>query len=341
MTKGQSLCIINILDTREYRGKTKVSLRGTFSFNRSDLLILGGIMKFAYYPGCTLKTAAKNFEVSTLSALEKLGIELIELPRWNCCGTVYSLASDDLIHHVAPIRNLIRVKEAGENRVVTLCAMCYNTLKRSNLRIKENEEDRNKINSFMDREEIDYEGDVEVLHLLEILKTEIGFNKIKQNVKNSLNDIKIAPYYGCLLLRPDDAKIDDPENPTIMEDFIRSVGAEPIDFPYKNECCGSYHTVNELDLVVERAHLIISYAKRLGADMLITSCPLCEFNLDRRQKEVKEKFADFEVLPVLYFTQILAVALGLDSKYYGFNLNYVDPNPVLKRYYEHKQEKSL
>jgi heterodisulfide reductase subunit B len=298
-------------------------------------------MKFAYYPGCTLKTTAKNFEVPTLAALEKLGVELVELPRWNCCGTVYSLASDDLMHHIAPIRNLIRVKEAGENKVVTLCAMCYNTLKRSNLRIRENEEDRDKINNFMDREEIDYEGDVEVLHLLEILKDGVGFDKIKENIKNSLDELKVAPYYGCLLLRPDEAKIDDPENPTIMENFIRSVGAEPIDFPYKNECCGAYHTVNELDLVVERTHAIIGYAKNAGADVVLTSCPLCEFNLDRRQKEVKEKFTGFQGLPVLYFTQLLSIALGLDQKYYRFDLNYVDPSPVLKRYYERKSSEQL
>lgn len=292
-------------------------------------------MKFAYYPGCTLKTSAKNFEVPALAALEKLGVELVELPRWNCCGTVYSLASDDLMHHIAPIRNLIRVKEEGENKVVTLCAMCYNTLKRSNLRIRENEEDRDKINNFMDREEIDYKGDVEVLHLLEILRDEVGFDKIRENVRNPLDDLKIASYYGCLLLRPDEAKIDDPENPTIMEDFIGSIGAEPIDFPYKNECCGAYHTVNGIDLVVERAYSIISSAKKLGADILVTSCPLCEFNLDRRQKEVKEKFTGFEGIPVLYFTQILAVALGLDPEYYRFDLNYVDPNPVFKKSYAH------
>ena len=144
-------------------------------------------MKIPYYPGCTLKTQAKNFEISALASAKVLGIELVELPRWNCCGTVFSLTSDDLIHHVAPIRNLIRVEEMNkegimkdEYRLVTLCSMCYNTLKRANLRIKENPEELKKINAFMHLEE-DYQGKVKVVHFLEILK-EIGFEKIKQKL---------------------------------------------------------------------------------------------------------------------------------------------------------------
>ena len=135
-------------------------------------------MKISYYPGCTLKTTAKNFEDSAIAALMRLGVELTELPRWNCCGTVYSLASDDLIHKLAPIRNLIRVKEQKQSRVLTLCAMCYNTLKRANIFIREDSESRDKMNDFMYREEIDYEGDVEVLHLLEFLRDEIKFAEI-------------------------------------------------------------------------------------------------------------------------------------------------------------------
>ena len=287
-------------------------------------------MKIPYYPGCTLKTTAKNFEDSALASLKELGIELAELPRWNCCGTVYSLASDDLMHQLAPIRNLIRVKEQGEKRVVTLCSMCYNTLKQANLRIKESEEDRNKINDFMYEEETKYEGDVEVFHALQILRDEIGFEKIKAAVKKPLKGLKIAPYYGCLLLRPDSVKIDDPENPSIFDNLIESLGAEALDFPYKNECCGAYQTVSKKELVVERTRTIVSYAKNMGADLIITSCPLCEFNLDSRQKEVKEKYPDFEEIPVLYFTQLMVIAFGLNKKYRRFDLNYINPEPLLK-----------
>lgn len=287
-------------------------------------------MKLSYYPGCTLKTNAKNFEDSAIAALNELGVELVELPRWNCCGTVYSLTSDDLIHKLAPIRNLIRVKEQGEDMVVTFCAMCYNTLKRANIFVQENEESRDKMNDLMDREEINYEGDVKVVHILEFLRDEIGFDEIAKKVKRRSNGLNVASYYGCLLLRPEEVGIDDMENPTILENLLKALDVGTVDFPYNNECCGAYHTVNKVDLVAQRTYTIINYAKKLGADMLITSCPLCEFNLDRRQKEVKKKFPDFEELPVLYFTQLMGLAFGLDKKSLRFDLNYINPEPLLK-----------
>jgi heterodisulfide reductase subunit B len=287
-------------------------------------------MTIPYYPGCTLKTTAKNFEDSAIGVFKTLDLELKELKRWNCCGTVYSLAADDLMHHLAPIRNLIRVKEEGGDRVVTLCSMCYNTLKRSNLRISQNEDDRQKINDFMDREEVNYEGDVQVLHGLEILKGEIGFERVGQAVKRPLEGLKVAPYYGCLLLRPDEVGIDDSENPTILEDLIRALGAEPIDFPYRNECCGAYHTVNEPQIVADKAYAIMECAKSMEADVVVTSCPLCQFNLDTRQRDVKKKYPGFMELPALYFTQLMAVAFGLPTEVCRFDLNYVSPEEVFK-----------
>ncbi len=288
-------------------------------------------MKIPYYPGCTLKANAKNFEDSALASLKELDVELDELPRWNCCGTVYSLSTDDLIHHVAPIRNLIRVKEQNTNKVVTLCAMCYNTLKRANLRVKKNPEDLEKINNLMYLEKIKYEGDVEVFHLLEILKNEIGFNTISKKVKRPLRNLKIACYYGCLLVRPKEIGFDDVENPLIMEDLITSLGGEPVDFPYKTECCGAYQTVNEVSVVASRAYQILNSAREKGAEVIAVSCPLCAFNLDHRQKNIKEKYLDFKNIPVLYFTQLMAIALGLDQKVLNFNLHYVNPQPILKK----------
>jgi len=283
-------------------------------------------MKVLYYPGCTLKTSARNFEDSAIASLKVLGVDLVELKRWNCCGTVYSLTSDDLIHKVAPIRNLIRVKEQGEgdDRVVTLCSMCYNTLKQANDFFKGDKESRDKMNDFMDRE-IDYNGDVEVLHLLTFLKEVIGFDNVAKKVKNKLSNLKVASYYGCLLLRPQNAAIDNPENPTILEDLFTSLGIEVVNFPYKNECCGSYNTVNAVDLIVERTYRIINSARSLGANIIATSCPLCQFNLDRRQKDVKEKYYDFEEMPVVYFTQIMGRAFNVERESLRVDLNYVEP----------------
>lgn len=292
-------------------------------------------MKIPYYPGCTLKTSAKNFEDSALAAAGALGLELVELPRWNCCGTVYSLTSDDLIHHVAPIRNFVRVQEMNqrgdvedEYRLLTLCSMCYNTLKRSNLRVRENADDLEKINNLMYLEQ-DYLGKVTVIHFLSLLK-EMGFAAIAKKVKNPLKNLKVAPYYGCMLLRPQEVAIDDPEDPTIQQELFAALGADVVENPYQKVCCGSYQTVHDKRIVADLAYDILSHAQKKGAECVATSCPLCAFNLDNRQKEVKEIHPDFKEIPVFYFTQLMAIAFGLDRKYAGFDLNYIDPEPLLQ-----------
>jgi len=292
-------------------------------------------MKIAYYPGCTLTVTAKNFSDSAVESAKVLGIEMVELPRWNCCGAVYSLTSDDLIHHVGAIRNLVRVQEMNEDglvendfRLVTLCSMCYSVLKRANLLVKENAEDLKKINDFMSLEK-DYETNVEVVHFLTVLE-DLGFENVKEKVVNPLKDLKVAAYYGCMMLRPKEVGIDDPEDPSIQEELLTCLGAEPINSAYKTRCCGSYQTVRDKYAVAEMAYDILGRAQQEGAEAITTSCPLCAFNLDQRQKEVIEKHPDFRETPVFYFTQLMAVAFGLDQKYTGFGINYVDPRPLLK-----------
>lgn len=287
-------------------------------------------MRVSYYPGCTLKNTAKNFEDSTLGALERLGVSVEELDRWYCCGTVFSLTSDNLIHHVGPIRNLVRVKETGSDTVMTLCAMCYNTLKRANERMKKEPESLEKINSFMWNETVDYEADVKILHLLELLRDEIRFDYVAEKVVKPLRNLKISNYYGCLLVRPKDIGFDDVENPTVMEKLVTALGAEPVDFPYKTECCAAYQTVDNPGIVADRTHRIINSAREQGAEVVVVSCPLCAFNLDHRQKETILKFPDFSYMPVLYFTQVLAIALGCPEDTLGFDLHYIDPRPLLK-----------
>ncbi len=288
-------------------------------------------MKISYYPGCTLKSNAKNFEDSTLCSLKQLDVEVEELPRWNCCGTVFSLATDDLIHHVAPIRNLIRVKESNTDRVMTLCAMCYNTLKRANERVKGDEESLDKINEFMYREDVKYEGDVKVLHLLELLRDEIEFENVAKKVVKPLKDLKVANYYGCMLVRPKEIGFDDVENPTILENLTSVLGATPIDFPYKTECCAAYQTVDKPEIVAERTYHILTSAQSQGAEIVTVSCPLCAFNLDNRQKETLQKYPEFKNIPILYFTQIMAIALGCPEESLRFDLHFIDPKPVLKQ----------
>lgn len=285
-------------------------------------------MELCYYPGCTLKTTAKNFEKPAIASIEKLGHKMIELPRWNCCGTVHSLATDDLMHQLAPVRTLIRVLETGADKVVTLCAMCYNTLKQTNRIILEDTDKRERINNFLD-EERDYTGNVSILHLLEFLRDEVGFDKIKDEVKRPLKGLKLSPYYGCLLLRPEGIGIDDIEAPRVMEDFIEALGGEVVESPFKIECCGSYHTVNDIEPVVERTKMIIDASIIRGADAIVVGCPLCFFNLDNRQRDVKGRYNEFNSIPVFYFTQILAIALGIDENICDFGEHFVDPRPML------------
>ncbi len=287
-------------------------------------------MKICYYPGCTLKNHAKNFEDSAICSLNTIGVEVDELKRWNCCGTVFSLTTDDLIHHVAPIRNLIRAKEANYDKVMTLCSMCYNTLKRANERVKSDPDSLDVLNNFMDREKIQYEGDVEVFHLLELLKDEIGFESLAKKIVKPLKKLKIASYYGCLLVRPKEIGLDDMENPTILEDLMATLGADPVDFPYKTECCGAYQTVDRPDIIADRTNRILTSARDHGAEIVVVSCPLCAFNLDQRQKQTVEKYPEFKHIPVLYFTQALAIALGCSENTLGFDLNFIDPKPILK-----------
>jgi len=283
---------------------------------------------YAYYPGCTLKTTAKNFEVSALASMAVLGHDLVEMEDWNCCGTVHSLATDDLMHHLAPIRTLIKARDSKDEKLVTLCAMCFNTLKRANGIMREDEDKRTRINTFLDEEE-GYDGSVEVVHLLEVLRDDIGFDEIGASVKRPLKGLRIAPYYGCLLLRPEAMGIDDVESPSVMEDLIGSLGGEVVNSPFKIECCGSYHTVNNVDAVAERTRLIVGDSGKRGADMIVVGCPLCFFNLDLRQRDVDKINSGFKGLPVLYFTQLLALALGLDASVCEFDEHFVDPRMVL------------
>jgi len=277
-------------------------------------------MKISYYPGCTLKSKAKNLEDSAIASMRELGVEMEELPRWNCCGAVHSLADDDLIHQVAPVRDLIRAKEQGSDKLVTLCSMCYNSLARANLIMLTDEEKRNTINTFMD-EEIDYQGEVEVLHFLTFLEEYIGWDKIREKVKNPLKGLKIAPYYGCTLQRPRNVAIEPPGQYRLMIQLIEALGGEYVYFPAFDRCCGSYQILGHPEAAQDTSAIILNSAEKTGAEALILSCPLCEYNLGKKQKGLVKagKITDF--MPTFYFTQLLALALGVDPETCRFDLN--------------------
>jgi heterodisulfide reductase subunit B len=277
-------------------------------------------MKVSYYPGCTLKTKAKNMDTTLVGSLKALGVDVEELPRWNCCGAVLSLSDDDLLHLIAPVRNLIRAMEQGSEILITACSMCYNTLARANLIVRNDKEKLDTLNSFME-EEPNYEGDMEVMHLLNFLEQEVGWDKVKEQVKKPLEGLKVAPYYGCTLMRPKEIAIDPRNYARIFQEFLEALGATVVDFPAAHDCCGSYQMVSNPEIAMENCSKILQSAGKWSADIIASSCPLCEFNLGRMQAAIIDKHPEIKTIPTIYFTQLLAIALGLPKEDCHLELN--------------------
>lgn len=262
-------------------------------------------MRYSYYPGCTLKTKAKVFEDTTLQTAKALGLELVEVEEWQCCGALYPLNTDEIFPLLSPVRALSQAKDDELDKMVTLCAGCYNVFKRTNKVIREDKDVRNKVNGYLEE---DYAGQVDVVHYLEVLKNDVGFDALAEKVVQKLEGRKIAPYYGCLLLKPRaEMDFDNVENPSIFEDFLRALGAEVVDYPYKTECCGSYLSMANEEVAKAAVSRIINSAEKNGAESFIVACPLCKYNLEECQKSLSD--SEEVKLPVLYFTELLAEAL--------------------------------
>ena len=284
-------------------------------------------MRIPYYPGCTLNTKGKGFDNSARASARELGLELVELEEWNCCGATFPLLVDNMLDLAGPARVLISARQEGQ-RLAVACSTCYNVLKRTNKVIREDEDSREKLNFFL---EADYSGDLEVLDLLQVLRDEIGFDQVKEAVKKPLSELKVAAYYGCMVLRPPaEVAYEDPENPRALDDLMIALGAEAVDYSHRGECCGAYLAVKSIQVTAEMGFTILASAQRSGAELVVTNCPLCQFNLDRMQKAMRSRHAGFHPIPVLYFTQLLGIALGLDSDDFELDRHYVDPRPLLE-----------
>ena len=260
-------------------------------------------MTFSYFPGCTLKTKGARLDRCAQLAAKALGFTLEELPEWQCCGAVYPMARDEVATRLSSVRALVQAKD-DDRPLVTLCSACHHVIKRVNGDMKNDLDIRTKVNNYLQLE-TPYAGETEVLHYLEVLRDKIGWDAVKAAVKKPLTGRKIGAYYGCLLLRPSrEMGFDDPENPTILEDFIRALGAEPVYYALRNECCGGYTTLENRGFAAKQAQKIVDNAKHAGAEVLITACPLCMYNLTQN--------TDGSV-PVRYFTELLAEALGAEE----------------------------
>ena len=264
------------------------------------------MQSYLYFPGCTLRTMARDFDASAKASARALGFELKEMEGWLCCGAVFSNVDDNLITKAGPNRILSRAQKESST-LATLCAGCYNVLKRTTIHANHASPSQQSINAF---NEDPFNGGVEVLHFLEILRDRIGFERIEKAVKTPLKGLPVGAYYGCLLLRPaTEMKFDDPNRPSIMENLLAKLGCTPVDYPARTECCGSYLGVSSLEHTEPLTKRILTSAKECGARLLAVSCPLCKYNLETaRNHGVRDTSID---LPIVYFTQLLGLALGL------------------------------
>ena len=261
-------------------------------------------MKVSYFPGCTLKTKAKDLDIYARRSAAALGIELCEVDNWQCCGGVFVSAKDEIATKLSSVRALVNARDKNEP-LVTVCSACHNVIKQTNHAILTDEDFAAKVNLYMQQDEnpsAPYSGETKVLHYLEMLRDMVGFDKIKEKVVNPLDGKKVAAYYGCMLLRPGKVmEFDDVESPQLLEEFIRALGAQPVIYPERNECCGGYVALEDADSARNKSQKVANSAKSHGADIIVTACPLCRYNLVKNGSE----------LPVVYFTELLAEALGV------------------------------
>lgn len=264
--------------------------------------------------------------MSTLAVAKALRIELEEIPDWTCCGSTPAHATNALLAASLPARNLAIAESMGLD-VVTCCAACYSRLAAANLAISEDATLRADV---ADAIGMDYSGGVRVRHFLQVLDEEIGVAEIRDSVVTDLGGLKVACYYGCLLTRPKELSIlPNPEDPQLMEEMLSAVGAEPIEWPYKTECCGASFSITRTETVKRLSGEILRMAKASGAECVAVACPLCQTNLDLRQSDIESATGEKIGLPVFFFTQLLGRALGIPDSELGIGKLMVDPYRVL------------
>ncbi len=260
-------------------------------------------MKVTYFPGCTLKTKAKELDLYARRCAEALGVTLEEAEDWQCCGGVFTASRDEIATKLSSVRVLQTAFEKDQP-LVTVCSACHNVVKQTNHALQTDSAFAEAVNRYM-QNPVPYVGQTRVLHYLELLRDEIGFDAIRDKVTDALKGRRIAAYYGCLLLRPSGVmRMDDPENPRIMEDLLTAMGATPVLWAQRNECCGGYIAMEDRALAQSKSETILKNAAAAGADTVVTACPLCRYNLQKVAGNVK----------VVYLTELLAEALGIKEE---------------------------
>jgi heterodisulfide reductase subunit B len=280
-------------------------------------------MKLAYYPGCVSRSTGKDMDASTRAVCKALGIELQELEDWNCCGATH--VSNELVATGLAARNMAQT----DLEIMTSCSICYSNLRSAVLNL-EDLETRKRVNAVLDKK---YSG-ARVRHALDVILESLAEND--ERIVVPLKDLKVAPYYGCLLTRPQG--LYSPEFPTILEKLITTLQANPIDFRLKTFCCGGPIFMSQEEAADDIAFRILSEARKSGADVIVTVCPLCQLMLDAKQKSLEQKHGLKIEIPVLYVTQLTGIALGLGPEELGLNMNAVSPMPMMEKVYERMAE---
>ena len=288
---------------------------------------------YSYFPGCSAEATAVGLGLSVEAIAKPLEIELIELEDWTCCGSSPYGSLDKSESIVVAARNLALAEKTGLD-LVTPCSNCFVTLYEANLQLKEHPKLMTQVNEALAVANLEYHGSVRVRQLVEVLFNDITPEVIAAKVQQGLNGLKVAPYYGCQLVRPDYG-FDDPESPHSLDRLVESLGAEAVPFPLKNRCCGSSLIISEESTALGLIHKLLDNAAENGAQCLVTPCPLCQTNLDAYQGRVNSKFKANYNLPVLFITQLIGLALEIDPKSLGLYANIVSPNEVLDYIYNY------
>jgi heterodisulfide reductase subunit B len=287
--------------------------------------------KYSYYPGCTGETTSVEFDHSARAVCQAVGIELLELEDWNCCGASVSYAgANDLSIKVLNARNLALAEAKGSYDIVAPCSSCYIQMIKVNHEIQEDPELLKQVNECLAEGGLSYQGGIKVRHIQDVLYNDVGLDKIKEKVIKPLNGLKVAGYVGCQSVRPY-GEYDSVDKPVVQDRLLEALGAEAVPFPKKIRCCGSGIFLPEIDYCMELVKDILEDAINHGAELVSTVCPMCAMNLEMYQGRINEKYGtDFDI-PIVYLTQLMAVAFGLDMKKdAALNYNIIPPEGVLQ-----------
>jgi heterodisulfide reductase subunit B len=284
-------------------------------------------MKYAYYPGCSAHSTARDMHESCLETAKALGIELNEIKGWTCCGASAAHQTDRVLAASLASANLLAAKQMGMDMVVN-CAACYSRSKAANYEIIHSEEMRQSVADSLGQP---YDGSVPVRHFVEILAKDFGLARLRKKIVNSLKGLKVASYYGCYLVRPAEVTgFDDPENPTILENLINVMGGSNVEWSGKVDCCGGMQNLTQTEITVRRSAAVIEMAQSAGAECIVVACPMCQISLDLRQADMEKLLGKKYNMPIIYVTQLLGLALGISSEKLGFDRLMVSPAEIIK-----------